>query len=148
MKVSLALTQGTSTSVFGGLSHAGGQTGVFGGAAVSQTALAKSLAPPKEPSEGGNSHGCLYVLGLFLVFWIAMVIVGSSTKDQDTLSKFGLAGMFVCFVGAVLIVRWRTRVEDSENALQYARAREDYERARLEWERSWVCLQCGHIYRG
>lgn len=125
MKVSVAHAQGTSTGIFGGLSHAAGQTGTFGGAVVNQTALAKQLSPPAKPGIGCGSVGCLSVF----CYWLFMVGVTKSA---------GWFAFIMAVVGPILVIK----------LAQQNRAKQmpDYERARDEWERNWVCLQCGRIY--
>lgn len=125
MKVSLAHAQGTTTSIFGGLSSAGNQTGTFGGAVVNQTALAKLLAPPKTPSIGCFSVG-------IVAFVCFQLVIGGASSGNGGLMLIALLG------GPILVIvlaRWNR-----------AKQMPEYERARDEWERSWVCLRCGQIF--
>lgn len=125
VKVSVAHAQGTSTGIFGGLSQAGGQTGTFGGAVLNQTALAKQLSPPAKPGIGCGSVGCLSVF----CYWLFMVGVTKSA---------GWFTFIIAVASPILVIKLAQR--------NRAKQMPDYERARAEWEQSWVCLQCGHIY--
>lgn len=125
MKVTVAHAQGTSTSIFGGLSQTGGHTGTFGGAVVNQTALAKQLSPPTKPGIGCWSVG-------ILAYVCFQLLMSGATGGMGWL--VGLA-----LVATPISIVW---------LVKHNRAKQmpEYERALAEWERSWVCLQCGRIY--
>ena len=147
MKVSLARTQGTSSSVFGGLSQAGGQTGVFGGAVINQTALARSLSPPKEPAKRIATSGCLAVIPLLFVMGVAIEGLTSDIKDYHKQQDARMLIFLIFIISGIFLFRWLDRREKAKLEFEYGRDITEFERACAEWERSWVCLQCGHIYR-
>jgi hypothetical protein len=126
-------TKGSFATAVGVTSQ--GEYGVAGIASHEQSLLASDLAPPKEPS--GGSAGCA-LLGTIVVGGFVLVLavlidpkaVGMGLKLLLAILTIG--GAFFAFSH----LEKKSISEEGEKFLEY--------RTKLdEWNREWVCLQCG-----
>ena len=139
-KASLAyeegLTRGTSKSRFRALLFGEDGPNVVVGTAVMkgmyQTELSRALRPPKKRSYGKLLLWAGIVSVVSLIFYTHTVMSSTSLVSALPVVMFGVMGAVVLL--ASLAVIWR------HNQLVYPR---QY----AEWDRSFVCLRCGAIWK-
>jgi hypothetical protein len=116
----------------------GGHIGAGLTTMTSQTSLALSLKPGREP--GKRIAGSGYLIGIGLVV-LASFIAGGIADALGSDSPFGIT-VAVLIIG--MIGNYLANVSTMErNALK---VREAWNAKRDLFERGWVCLRCGHTW--
>ena len=130
----MAYVQGTSTGTIVAGSYTPGFGGTFTqGKTKSQTALATRTRPPVKPSISFGELLAALVLSSILAGVTAAFIPGLSSVFRFILF-FGIS-----IGGVVLAYIYQNRV--------LKKKLEQYNKAMSAWQRSWICLRCGHIWQ-
>jgi uncharacterized membrane protein len=114
-----------------------------GGALSRQSDLAASVTPPSPPLMGANQ---IIVKGL-LACLIAVVLVPVTWWATNLFLSRDLATFISAALAVILIIAgigWGAYIESE----RHARNMENFRRGELaEWQRSWICLRCGHRWK-
>ncbi len=129
-RVSLLFKQGTtsiqtgSTTIGGGTfgGHPGGGVGQTSTTGSQQSLLAKELTPPQTKAPGGG--GCVLVIG------VIVLVIGI----PDSIWPMMLAGGLVTILGLLFLGK----------ALEFDN--NEYPKLMAAWERSFLCMRCGHRF--
>ena len=142
--IKIAQARETKTGKFGALGiDMGGDVGFFGGGSATTSKFAASLTQPKIPEKSGQDVPA----GLIILGWA--VAIGCiawaffAERQADKASRFMTAafGIFAALVG-----HYWMRSNEKRNAMIPDMTAADIAKRKDEWERQWVCYQCGEKF--
>lgn len=128
-KVSLVYESGTFTGTVVGLgANLDGDFGIAGGITQKGSLLASRLAPPTPPNRRGER---------------AFVTLAAIVTGACIWVGVGKHFIEVVILAPCAIVAW---IVGLRARLSHRKRVADYLRLTQAWDRSWVCLKCGHTW--
>lgn len=116
------------------------------------TDLAREIAPPPEPKLRQLEHDTLTVgcISFGCLLPILSLVISLAAYKVSGLSGLGNA---LIYIAAALVVwkLWNDRrnINEKNRTLkkEYEQAVEEYSRRLAEWEKLFICMRCGHIFK-
>ncbi len=128
----MVYAQGTSSGNFSGLSYNGDNVGMVGGKSTNQSVLASKIAPPNKPY-----FRLITIVFLSIFFFILTSIILKFVIDSL------LTRSLIAVISTILFAALTTKYE----SIKLAKEQNIYTRELSEWQKSWLCLRCGSMWR-
>ena len=116
--------------------------GVGGGAGISQSELARRLAPPQRVSLENEVFGLLFLIIISLIILVTGCALIWGKTENVFLKAIGL--LILLFVTGYLLSFGIRQYGESKKKNSEALAK--YKQDCAIWERLWFCHRCGHVF--